>query len=143
MVLALSQTIARLGSIVITEGEGLKSQSKQHRVGCNDQVVTIEVIQNRIDVAHAEVSEDEGADVSLLGISRGDHHDKIRDCRHQKHMTDIRAKEVSHAEHSNCCVESVAQIYPSDAKVEEPADGEHAEPDKNQAYLILREAKHY
>ena len=131
VVLALSQTIARLGSIVITEGEGLKSQSKQHRVGCNDQVVTIEVIQNRIDVAHAEVSEDEGTDVSLLGIPRGECHDQIRYCRHQNHVNNVGAKEIRHAEYTNCHVESVAQFCPTDTKVEEPADGEHAEPNKN------------
>ena len=143
MVLALSQTISWLGTIVITEGHGLESQRQQHRVRRDDQVVTIEVIQNSVDVTHAQVNEDEGTDVFLLGIPWCECHDQVRNRCHEKHMTDFRAEEVRHAHRSNSQVDSVSQLRPVNTEVEEPADGKHAEPDENEAHLILREIEHY
>ena len=72
--LAISQFVFMLPTIEVVEGKRLQSSCQKHGLRGDLQVVAIEVIQDGVDMAEAQVGEHIRADVVLLLVSWGVSH---------------------------------------------------------------------
>ena len=92
-------------------------QRQQHRVRRDLEVVAVEVVDHRADMAEAQIGEDEGSDELLLQLARCQEHDQVADARHGEDVQNGEAKEVNHAQHAYSQVDRMAQLGPPHAEM--------------------------